>query len=78
MNNDTEGFFVEINLRNKKKWLLSCSYNPKKALISNHLAELSKSNYLYLNKYDQLFSWAILMRELRIHQFRDFVLVLTL
>ena len=78
MNNDTEGFFVEINLRNKKKWLLSCSYNPKKALISNHLAALSKNNYLYLNKYDQLFSWAILMRELRIHQFRDFVLVLTL
>ena len=78
MNNDTEGFFVEINLRNKKKWLLSCSYNPKKALISNHLAELGKNNYLYLNKYDQLFSWAILMRELRIHQFRDFVLVLTL
>ena len=25
-----EGFFVEINLRNKKKWLLSYSYNPKK------------------------------------------------
>ena len=25
-----EGFFVEMNLRNKKKWLLSCSYNPKK------------------------------------------------
>ena len=29
-----EGFFVEINLRNKKKWLLSCSYNPKK--IKSH------------------------------------------
>ena len=25
--------FVEINLRNKKKWLLCCSYNPKKDLI---------------------------------------------
>ena len=25
--NNFEGFFVEINLR-KKKWLLSCSYNP--------------------------------------------------
>ena len=26
-----EGFIVEINLtNNKKKWLLSCSYNPKK------------------------------------------------
>ena len=27
-----EGFFVEINLQNKKKWLLNCSYNPKKLL----------------------------------------------
>ena len=25
MNNDIEGFFVQINLRNEKKWLLSCS-----------------------------------------------------
>ena len=32
-----------------------CSYNPKKALISNHLAELSKDIDLYLTKYDQLF-----------------------
>ena len=37
-----------------KKWLLSCSYNPKKVQISNHLAELSKSTDLYLTKYDQL------------------------
>ena len=37
MNNVIEGFFVEINLRNKKKWILSCSYNPKKALISKTL-----------------------------------------
>ena len=42
MNNNIEGFHIEINLRNKEKWLLSCSYNPKEALISNHLAELSK------------------------------------
>ena len=54
MNNNMEGFFAEINLRNKKKWLLSCSYNPKKALISNHLAEWSKNIDLYLTKYDQL------------------------
>ena len=54
MNNDIEGFFVEINLRNKKKCLLSYSYNPKKVLISNHLAELSKNIDLYLTKYDQL------------------------
>ena len=25
-----ERFFVEINLQNKKKWLLSCSHNRKK------------------------------------------------
>ena len=47
-------FFVEINLRNKKKWLLSCSYNPQQALTSNHLAELSKNIDLYLTKHDQL------------------------
>ena len=47
-------FFLEINLRNKKKWLLSCSYNPTKMQISNHLAELSKNTDLYLTKYDQL------------------------
>ena len=37
-----ESFFVEINLRNKKKWLLCCSYNPKKYLITQHLYALSK------------------------------------
>ena len=45
---------MKMNLRGKKKWLLSCSYNPKKVQISNHLAELSKSTDLYLTKYDQL------------------------
>ena len=54
MNINIEGFFIEINLRNKKKWLLSNSYNPKKAITSNHLAELSKNIDLYLCKYDQL------------------------
>ena len=54
LNENIEGFFVEINLRNKKKWLLSGSYNPKKAQITSHLAELSKNTDLYLTKYDQL------------------------
>ena len=54
MNKKIEGFFVEINLRNKKKWLLSCSYNPTKMQILNHLAELSKNTDVYLCKYDQL------------------------
>ena len=38
----TEAFFVEINLHNKKKWLISCSYNPKRASIANHLSTSSK------------------------------------
>ena len=54
MNKNIEGFFVEVNLRNKKKWLLSYSYNLTKMEISNHLAELSKNTDLYLTKYDQL------------------------
>ena len=54
MNKKAEGFFVEINVCNKKKWLLSCSYNPTKMQISNCFAELSKSTDLYLTKYDQL------------------------
>ena len=52
--NHIEGFFVEINLRNKKKWLLSCSYNPKKSSLSNHIAELSKSLDLFTSKYERL------------------------
>ena len=36
-----DGFFVEINLRKKKKWLLSCSYNSTKMQMSNHLAGLT-------------------------------------
>ena len=46
-----EGFFVEINLR-KKRWLLCCSYNPKKPLISEHLNEIGKNLDLLLSKYD--------------------------
>ena len=49
-----EGFFLEINLRNKKKWLLCCSYNPKKDLIRQHLYALSKSIDVFTSKYDNL------------------------
>ena len=28
-----ESFFVEINLGNKKKWLISCSYDPKRVKV---------------------------------------------
>ena len=49
-----ECFFVEINLRNKKKWLLSCFYNPLKTSLSNHITELNKSLDLFTTKYERL------------------------
>ena len=47
----TEWFYIEINLR-KKKWLLCCSYNPKKSNIRAHLECLNKSLALHLLKYE--------------------------
>ena len=44
--NNVEGFFAEINLR-KKKWLLCCSYNPKKSTIADHLTEIGKNLDIY-------------------------------
>ena len=41
--NNFEGFFVEINLR-KKKWLLSCSDNPTRKNIVNHVKNISNIN----------------------------------
>ena len=46
-----EWFFVKINLR-KKKWVLCCSYNPKKPLTSEHLNRIGKNLDLLLSKYD--------------------------
>ena len=48
-----ELFFVEVNIR-KKKWLLSCSYNPHKSNISNHLHHLNKGLDVYLKSYDNI------------------------
>ena len=51
----TKALFVEINLHNKKKWLISCSHNPKRASIANRISALSKStNILYTSKHDNL------------------------
>ena len=50
-----EGFFVEINLRNKKKLLVCCYYNPKNDLIPQHLHAWSKSIEVLTSKYDSLF-----------------------
>ena len=46
--------FLQINILNKKKWPLSCSYNPKKTSLSNHIAELSKTLDLFITKYERL------------------------
>lgn len=54
LNKNAEGCFVEINLSNKEKWLLSCWNNPTKMQMSNHLLELSQNTNLYLTKYDRL------------------------
>ena len=43
-----ERLFVEINLR-KKKWIICCSYNPKKSVISEHLKQIDKNLEYYLN-----------------------------
>ena len=48
-----ESLYVELNLRNKK-YLISCSYNPHKTMIKNHLATLSNFLDLYSSKYKKM------------------------
>ena len=48
-----EGFFTELNL-GRKKWLLSCSYNPKYSQISHHLKEIDKDLDVLTSKYDNI------------------------
>ena len=48
---DIEHFFVEINLR-KKKWLISCWYNPHLQFIVKHLTHIGKGLNSLSNKYD--------------------------
>ena len=52
--NPFEGIFVEINLQNKKNWLISFSDNPKNTSLSHHIAALSKSLDLFTTKYERL------------------------
>ena len=42
------GFFVEINLHNKKKWLISRSYNPNSASIACHISVLKVKTLIYI------------------------------
>ena len=48
-----EALFIELNFR-KRKWLPSCSYNPNKNNISNHLQRLRNSLDLYSAKYENI------------------------
>ena len=45
--------FIELNFR-KKKWLLSCAYNPSKTTISDHLEILRRNLDLYSAQYENL------------------------
>ena len=49
-----ESFFIELNLR-YKKWLLSCSYNSHRTLISEHLSIIGKDLDLLSANYDKIF-----------------------
>ena len=49
-----EGFFIELNLR-CKKWLLSCSYNPHRSLISENLSIIGKDLDFLSANFDQIF-----------------------
>ena len=48
---DIEHFFVQINLH-KKKWLISCSYNPRLQFIDKNLTHKEKGLDILSSKYD--------------------------
>ena len=48
-----EGLYVKVKLR-KQKWLISCSYNPNKSMIIQHMEALGKNIDLYSSTYKNL------------------------
>ena len=46
-----EGLYVEVKLR-KQTWLISCSYNPNKSIICQHMEALAKNMDLYSSTYE--------------------------
>ena len=50
---DTEGIFLEINLR-KNKWLIFGGYNNKKSNIGVYLENLGKTLDTYISKFENL------------------------
>ena len=49
-----EGFFIELELSKKNKWLLSYSYNPHKGNTKQHLSKISKGLDELNSKYDNI------------------------
>ena len=47
----SKSFFVEINVH-KKKWLINCSYNPRKNNIGSHLNVITRTLDTYYGKYE--------------------------
>ena len=45
--------YTELNFH-KRKWLLSCLYNPNKNKIMNHLDALRRNLDLYLSEYEHV------------------------
>ena len=67
----TEGFYVEINLRNDK-WLINCSYNPHKNMIGNHLRALSEKLDIYSTSYDSFIILGDFNVEMEKQQIKEF------
>ena len=53
-NSTIESFFIELNLR-KKKWILCCTYNPKRSFISGGLSITGNNIDLLLANYENFF-----------------------
>ena len=49
-----EGLYVKVKLR-KQKWLISCSYNPNKSMICQHMEALAKNMDLHSSTYEKIF-----------------------
>ena len=48
---NTEDFFLEINL-GKKKWVISCSYNPHNQTTFSHMESMSRAVHSLSSKYE--------------------------
>ena len=46
-----EDLYVEVKLR-KQKWLVNCSFNPNKSMISQHMEALGKNMDIYFSTYE--------------------------